>query len=440
MSCAPAPLDAPPIPEDPEDDVRLGRYARLLVEHAVGLRAGDRLDVGGEIGHRALALAIGDAAYAAGASQVRYRLVDPSATAQLIRQGSPEQIARYHLERQAELADALRARGALLFLEGRTAPGLIADLRHSHPAGHRLYADGERQVTYDFQRWAIDHRLCPVTMAVCPTPAWSRRVFPELAEDEAYRRLWDLVFRFTFSDRDDGLERAARETRRLVARASALDALEIRELHITGGGNDLVVGLSERSRFVDAELKTADGRRFLFNVPSFEVFTTPDRRRTEGVLVASRPVCLQGGIVVEGLELEFRAGRIADFRARREAAAFGRWLDVDDGARFLGEVALVGRDSLIARSATVFEQRLLDENAAAHAAVGCGYLSGLRGGEGLTANELDEIGYNRSAIHVDVPFGTSEVDVVATVSRRGEVPLLEKGLWPERLTSGGHNA
>jgi aminopeptidase len=225
-------------------------------------------------------------------------------------------------------------------------------------------------------------------MAVCPTPAWARRVFPGLPEDESYR-----------------------------------------EIRITGGGNDLVVGLSEAARFRDAETTAADGRRFLVNVPSFEVFTTPDRRRTEGVLTASRPVCLPEGTAVEGLELEFRAGRLADFRARRGAAAFGRWLDVDDGARFLGEIALVGCDSPIGESATVFEQRLLDENAAAHVAVGFGYLGALRRGEDLTAQELDEIGLNRSAVHVDVPFGTSEVDVLATMSRRGEVPLLEKGLW-----------
>ncbi len=187
--------------------------------------------------------------------------------------------------------------------------------------------------------------------------------------------------------------------------------------------------------------ETSSGQRYVYNVPSFEVFTTPDRRTVEGRLVTTRPLHLPGGEVVDGLVLEFDGGRVVDFSAERGAEAFGRLIDAEEGARFLGGFALVGSDSPIAASGVVFEHLFLDENAAAHVALGQAYTETLAGGEEMSPEELDAVGCNRSAVHLDVAFGSAEVDVAAAgASGTGEVAVLTGGLWSEALGGDGNGA
>ncbi len=141
----------------------------------------------------------------------------------------------------------------------------------------------------------------------------------------------------------------AEKDRRLHARRAALDALEIREVHIHGGGSDLRVGLSEAARWLGGSKETAFGQKFQANVPTEENFTTPDRRTAEGRLAATMPFRTRTGLLVKGLAMEFEKGRLVRFEAQEGAAEFARWIDLDEGARYLGELALVGADSAIAQ-------------------------------------------------------------------------------------------
>ena len=263
---------------------------------------------------------------------------------------------------------------------------------------------------------------------------WAQQVFPELAEAAAYDRLAELIFRFASTDREDVGEQAAAKDRRLKARCRRLDELEVREIHLSGGGTDLVVGLPREARWIGGSLETAAGQRFCRNLPSEEVFTTPDRRLTEGRLAASRPLRLDAGTLVSGLVLQFENGRVVDFTAESGQEAFGRWLELEDGARALGELALVGEDSEIAKSGLFFDLELLDENASSHAALGRGYAAALAGGEGMSPRELAALGFNPASVHLDVLFGSPEVRVAAITSREGEVLLIEQGRWAEQLS------
>jgi hypothetical protein len=169
------------------------------------------------------------------------------------------------------------------------------------------------------------------------------------------------------------------------------------------------------------------GQRFHVNVPFEESYTTPDARRTRGRLVASRPFRPGGGELVRDLVLEFRDGRVVEIDASQGRDAFAEWLAVDEGARRLGEIALVGEDSPLARTGLFFDLPLLDENAACHAALGDAYRAALAGGLDMDRGELDEIGCNRSAVHSDLVFGSPQVSVTATESREGEVVLIADG-------------
>ena len=417
------------------NEQHLDRYARLLVEHGTGLRKDQQLYVRGEIAHRHLALRIAEAAYDLGAGAVHFRLKDPLEEAQLIRRAREEQLALHHDRNHRFLNDIVRSHSAVISLAGDEHPQLMPDLARSHPERHALFSYAAGVAAEGFRAYGINRGLCPWVVAGAVTPGWARQVFPELPEAEATERLAALIFQLTYADRDDAQELAAAKDRQLHARRRVLNGLEIREIRITGGGSDLTVGFSDRTRWLGGSKETAFGQRFNANVPSEENFTTPDRRLTEGRLVATMPFRTHSGLLVKDLALTFRDGRVVELDASEGREGFERWIDSDDGARYLGEFALVAADSPIARSGLFFDSTLFDENAWAHVALGRAYTSGLEGGTTMTASELDAVGYNRSVIHTDIMFGSTEVTIVATRSREGEVVLIDRGEWTERFLS-----
>ncbi|MDA8016685.1 MAG: aminopeptidase [Thermoanaerobaculia bacterium] len=417
---------------NPDFESRLDRYAEILVRHGVDLRAGQEVFLHAEVAHRELALRVAEAAYDAGAGHVDLRFVDPRAIAQMIRRSQLERLETQHTEETAWLNRALVSRAALISLRGEEEPRLLPALAESHPERHAVYSRAASLKGKTFSNHGINRSLCPWVVAAGATPGWAARVFPDLEGDTALDRLWRCIFRFTAADRDDSVDYLAAKDRRLHGRRARLDALGIRELHVRGPGTDLRVGLSEKARWLGGSKVTADGRSFNANVPSEENFTTPDRRRTRGSLAATMPFRTKSGVLVEDLVMHFEAGRMTHFEAGRGADGFGRWVDTDEGARYLGEFALVGNDSPIAESGLFFEHTLFDENAWAHAALGQAYSSGLRGGEGLSQAELDACGANQSAIHTDIMFGSPEVTITATECSHGSATvLIERGEWAE---------
>lgn len=411
------------------DDRSLHRYARLLVEHATGLREGQNLYIFGEMVHRDTALRLAEVGYDAGAGHVSIFLQDPRQLALLVRRGRMERIEMAHDTERAWLHEALAQRGAMISLRGEEDPRLMPRLARDTPERHSVFTRSATARGRAYTNHAVNRSLCPWVVAGVPTPGWASLVFPELSSEEAVAELWEHVLAFTGTDRDDFLEVAKRKDERLHARRRRLDELEICEVRIIGGGSDLRVVLSPQARWLGGSKNTIDGQRFLANVPTEENFTTPDRRGTEGRLVATMPFRTRGGLLVEGLVMDFEAGRLVRFDAARGAEGFRRWIDTDEGARYLGELALVGADSPIAESGLFFEHTLYDENAWAHVALGQAYTTGLRGGESKSQAALGALGCNVSAIHTDIMIGSPEVSVTATRSRDGEVPLIVEGRW-----------
>lgn len=419
-------------------DARLDRYAEILVRHGAGLgmerspaKAPQEVFVHAEVAHRELALRVAEAAYDAGAGHVSVRYIDPLLVAKTIRRGPLERLETMHTEEAAWLNDALSHRAALISLRGDEDPRLMPELADEEAERHAVFTRGSSQKGKAFLHHGVNRRLCPWVVAGAATPGWGKVVFPDLDEDAALARLWEEIFHFTGADRADAVEHLEAKDRRLHGRRRLLDELAIREIHVEGPGTDLRVGLSERARWLGGSKETIYGQRFNANVPSEENYTTPDRRCAEGTLRATMPFRTKSGVLVEGLEMRFADGRMVDFAAERGEAGFRRWVDTDDGARCLGELALVGGDSPIARSGLFFEHTLFDENAWSHAALGQSYSTALRGGEEMGQSELEEVGANASAIHTDVMFGSPEVTIRATESRDGEVLLIENGRWTD---------
>lgn len=412
---------------------QLDRYARILVEHGAGVRPGQHVYISGEIVHRDFMHRLVEAAYGAGAAVVETSVTDPMIQALTLRHARVENL-ELAIERERDwINGCLAHRGALISLRGDELPRLMPALATELPDRHAIYTRAAAEKKSVFMRHGINRSLCPWVVAGAVSPAWAQLVFPELEEEQAVSRLWSLIFSFTHADKDDAVAAAGAKDRLLHARRRRLDELEIRRLHITGGGSDLVVGLSPKARWLGGSKETADGQRFNANVPSEENFTTPDRRVTHGRLAATMPFRTKSGLLVDGLVMEFVDGRIEKVEAKTGAGAFEKWIDSDEGGRFLGEMALVGGDSPIAQSGLFFEHTLFDENAWSHVAVGQAYATALRGGEEMGAEEKASLGFNISRIHTDIMFGSPEVSVIATETREGAVTLIDRGHWSERF-------
>lgn len=412
---------------------RLERYAQILVRVGAGLRPEQSLFVTAEPAHREVALAVAEAGYEAGASQVSVHFSDPRLHGLLIRHGRLEQIEMAHAEEQRWLGEVVASRGALISLRGEEDPALMPRLAQELPERHAIFTRSASVKGKVLLHHGVNRGLCPWVVAGAATEGWGRQVFPDLPPAAACEKLWELIFELTLASSDDGVAEQEKKDRRLHARRDALDRLEIREIHIHGGGSDLRVGLSEAARWLGGSKKTIFGQKFQANVPTEENYTTPDRRTAEGRLAATMPFRTRTGILVKGLVMYFEKGRLVRFEAEEGAAGFARWIDLDEGARYLGELALVGGDSPIAKSGLFFEHTLFDENAWSHAAIGQAYTVGLKGGEELSAARLAELGFNSSSIHTDIMYGSPEVSITATKTREGEVPLIENGQWTDRF-------
>jgi aminopeptidase len=269
----------------------------------------------------------------------------------------------------------------------------------------------------------------PWTIVPCAVAPWARKVFPDLAEAEAMERLWEEIFAATRATADDPVAAWEAHARGLDARARRLDDEGLAALHLRGPGTDLRVSLCDDHVWEGASAAAeVDGRRIVANIPTEEVFTAPHARRVDGVVRATKPLSYDGRII-DGFALTFEDGAVVHASADRGADVLHALLETDEGARRLGEVALVPHSSPISRSGLLFFDTLFDENAACHLALGDAYLTSVQGGLARAPEDLEVDGLNRSLVHVDFMVGSAELDVDGVRGDGAVLPLMRSGEW-----------
>jgi len=404
---------------------KLERYAELIVVHGLNIGQGQLLNINAEPIHRELARLIAKAAYSHGACLVDCPLSDPVLGRLRIEESCEDSlnfVPGYITGKYNELIDS---KAANLKLVGSEFPDILQGLSPerinkvrlaNYTAVKRFYEDG---IGKSLVHWCV---------AGAATSAWASKVFPNLSEEEALESLWESIFRICRVDRPDFLEEWGRHNSDLVSRSKKLSTLKIKELHFVGPDTDLKVALSEKAIFKGGREMSALGREFEPNLPTEEVFTTPDRRLTQGHVKATRPFMVNG-ILVKDLSMTFAEGRLESFSASEGAETFRTYVDSDPGGRFLGEVALVGIDSPIYQSGLIFQEILFDENAACHIAVGSAYKFCLENGANLNKTQLEEIGCNESTVHTDMMISSEKVDVTGTTYSGEQIPIIRAGEW-----------
>jgi len=389
---------------------RTERYAELAVRVGANVQPGQLVEVVARVEHAAVARAVAREAYRAGA-----RYVDVYYTDQHVRRALIEHVADdmlswtppWLLNRARTVGDE---RAAVVALTGDSEPDLLADLPGERVGRARMLAlaeESNRQINEQLNNW---------TVVGVPNEGWARQMFGDPDVD----RLWEIVEYTVRLDEDDPVAAWRAHVERIGGRARALNDLKIDEIHFHGPGTDLRVGLLPESRWQGVESHTAEGIPYVANMPTEEVFTTPDRRRTEGTVRSTRPLALYGRIV-KGLEMRFEGGRIADVRADEGAEVIRGQLETDETAAYLGEVALVDGNSRIGKTGLTFFDTLFDENATCHVAYGSAYAEAVDGGviEGV----------NVSTVHTDFMVGGPEIAVDAITSDGATVPLLRDDVW-----------
>jgi aminopeptidase len=399
-------------------DERLEKYARLTVEVGVNLQPGQFLRISADPEHVPLVRAIARVAYENGARFVEAVYRD----AQLKRQRvlhAPEDSLDWTPPWTLALVDhMIETAGATIFVTGEAEPELFADLDQRRVQRTRAVEAGRRMLD------AENRRLIQWTIVGYPNAGWAESIFGE----PDVERLWAAVATATRLDEPDPVAAWREHIATLTQRAESLTTRAFDAVRFRGPGTDLTVGLIPDHRWLTAAEETVGGVPHVVNMPTEEVYTTPDRRRADGVVRSTLPLAL-GGTIVRDLELRFEGGRAVDVRATTGADAVRESMVTDPGAARLGEVALVDGDSRVRKTGIVFLDTLFDENATSHIAYGQGIHVALPHGGDLPTAALEELGYNDSLVHTDFMVGGPEVDVFGVETDGTEVPIIQADAW-----------
>ena len=399
-------------------DDRLARHAELAVRVGANVQPGQDVVVTGLVEHAPVLRAVVREAYRAGAKHVVALYGDIHLRRAAIELG-PEEELGWSPPHLVDLMERWKdERPALIGLTGNPDPELLADL---DPA---LVGRSDPRKLRELSIRSITGRHVNWTIVAAPNEGWAHQVFGE----PDLERLWDAVATATRLDAPDPVEAWRQHLETLEERAAALNERAFDAVRLRGPGTDLTIGLLPASRWRCAGFETETGLRHIPNLPTEEVFTTPDWQRAEGTLRSTRPLVASGTMVTD-LKVRLEEGKIVDVDASAGADVIRSQLATDEHAPYLGELALVDGSSPVNETGLIFRDTLFDENATCHVAFGAGLPYCVEGADGLGPDELLELGVNASGIHTDFMVGGPEVEVDGLDREGKATPLLRGDVW-----------
>lgn len=391
----------------------LERFAQLAVDFSANVQPGQIVAIEAETGMEPIVRAVAERAYERGARFVDPTYFDPYVKRSRLQHApddSLEFVPEWYGNRMLQLGDVRAAR--IVFVP-RVSPGILNGVDPKR-AGRDQLPDIQERLEI------INKRLVNWTIMPFPTQPWAELVYPDLDGEAALARLTEELSHVCRLDEDDPVAAWRERKETLHSVAARLSEHHFDAIRLEGPGTDLTVGLLPTSLWEGGSTTTVDGIEHMPNVPTEEVYTTPDPTRADGVVRATKPLDV-AGTIVRGLEVRFEGGHAVDIRADSGAEVLRERAGYDADASRLGELALVDREGRIGTLGTTFYNTLLDENAASHIALGNAYE--------LAVGAEDVSKINKSAIHVDFMIGGDDVEVTGLKSRGEEVPVLLNGTW-----------
>jgi aminopeptidase len=390
----------------------LDALARLIAGAGVAVTDGQIVVVSATLGQEEIARAIAGACYDRGAQYVEINYGDPYLRRTRLTRASDQALGTIPPWTRRRMLDVEEAGGATIALTGPVAPKLLDDIDPARIGRDRVsIPEAMEVVSRQKLRW---------TVVPGPTPDWAALVFGDDAP-EALDRLWDQIARVCRLDAEDPVRAWRERSAELAGVAGRLHDAQLDSLHFGGPGTDLTIGLLPGTRWDGGGTTSSEGVDYLPNIPTEEVFTSPDPERTHGMVTSTRPL-LVSGRTVSGLRIRFEAGRATEIDADDGAELIRELIAQDENAARLGEVALVDSASRVGESGLVFHDTLLDENASSHIALGFGFSH-------LCDDARCAERVNVSGIHTDFMIGGPEVEITGTTRDGQEIPVLMRQSW-----------
>ncbi|MCJ1787837.1 aminopeptidase [Staphylococcus warneri] len=405
---------------------KLRQYAQLLVR--VGMNVQDKQPVFIRSSVEALELThlVVEEAYIAGASDVRVEYADPRLKRLKFEHESLDHfenndVKSYDVEARMDFVKRGAANLAILTED----PDLLSGIDASKLKAYQL----QYSKAYKGYMEASQKNQFPWVVAAFPSKAWAQRVYPDKSVEDAYTTFVDEVFDIVRVDGNDPIQNWQSHVKNLSVHADKLQKKQYKALHYLSEGTDLVVGLPKGHIWEDAtSYVNGDQQAFIANIPTEEVFTAPDRNNVNGYVTNKLPLSFNGNII-DGITLTFKDGEIIDFKADKGEDVLRDLLDTDEGAKRLGEVALVPDDSPISNRNTIFYNTLFDENASCHLAIGSAYGFNIEGGTEMTTEEKIASGLNDSNVHEDFMIGSADLTIYGILEDDTKELVFENGNW-----------
>lgn len=403
---------------------KLNEYAKLCVSVGINLQEGEPLVINSPIEGADFVRLVAKNAYEMGASEVHVNWNDETLT-KLKYENAPMDVFENFPKWYADGLEDYAEKGAGFLSISAQDPELLKEIDPKKIAASNKSAS---LALKNFRNYTMNdiNSWCVISI---PTRSWAKRVFPELSEDEAYEKLWDAIFDATRMDLADPIKAWENHIETLVEKNKFLNEKKLKSLHYTSSnGTDLMVELPKGHIWASGGGTNSKGTYFVANMPTEEVFTMPHKYGVNGVVYSTKPLNY-GGKLIDEFKLTFKDGKVVDFDAKAGKEVLKDLFDIDEGAMYLGEVALVPYESPISLSNIIFKNTLFDENASCHFAFGKAYPTNIENGAKMNDEELEAHGVNNSLTHVDFMIGSKDMNIVGETETGEKIDIFNNGNW-----------
>ena len=402
----------------------LKKYAKLAIYQGVNVQKNQTLVISSPIECAKFTRMLVEEAYIKGAKEVVVQWND-ELTGKLKYKYSPMEVFETVPEWVKESRLSYAKEGACFLSISASDPELLKDV---DPKKVATFRKASSIASREFSSRLMSNENAWSIVSI-PTVGWAKKVFPNVSEDEAVEKLWDAIFKIVRVESQDPVKAWEEHKNTLKKNMDFLNSKRFKSLHYTNSlGTDLIIQLPEKHLWAGGAEFTQDGTEFIANMPTEEIFSMPKKTGVNGKVVSSMPLNY-GGNLINNFSLTFKDGKVVDFSAEEGYETLKNLLDTDEGAKYLGEVALVPYNSPISNSNIIFFNTLYDENASCHLAFGKAYSLCIKDGEKMSEEELLKEGANDSLTHVDFMIGTKDLQITGTTYDNEKFDIFVNGNW-----------
>ncbi|KGX93982.1 peptidase M29 [Pontibacillus halophilus JSM 076056 = DSM 19796] len=401
----------------------LEKYADLAIETGVNLQEGQALMLNAPVDGAEFARIVAKKAYERGAKNVHVNWTDDALRRMKFEHAPMEELEEVPQWQVDKLNSFAKGGAAVLSIRAEN-PDLLNGIEAKRiQVANKASAEAMKE----FRQYTMNDHI-PWSIVAIPNEEWAQKVFPESSKEEAVAKLWEQIFTITRVAKEDPIE-AWNEHNDVLAQARAfMNKKQFKKLIYKSEGTNLEVELPEGHIWKGGSSETTKGQTFNPNIPTEEVFTVPHKYGVNGTVASKKPLSY-GGNLIDNFSFTFENGKVVDFSAEQGEEALQNLLDMDEGARRLGELAIVPHSSPISQSGVIFYNTLYDENASCHLALGKGYPSTIKGGADMDDEQLDKNGVNNSLVHVDFMMGSADLAIDGELADGSTVPVFRNGEW-----------